>query len=60
MRKKETIGKNYRKTYSKPKLEQVQLVAEEAVLEGCKTAFSGTDPRCYPRASDCARGGSNS
>ena len=30
-----------RRPYHKPQLEQVQLVAEEAVLTGCKSASSG-------------------
>ena len=29
-----------RRPYSKPQLEQVQLVVEEAVLQGCKTSAS--------------------
>ena len=29
-----------RRPYSKPQLEQVQLVAEEAVLQGCKNSGS--------------------
>jgi hypothetical protein len=30
-----------RRPYRKPQLEQVQLVAEEAVLAGCKTRATG-------------------
>lgn len=30
-------NKTKRKTYKNPQLEQVKLVAEEAVLAGCKT-----------------------
>ena len=36
-----------RRPYHKPQLEQVQLVAEEAVLLGCKTRSSG-GPRVEP------------
>ena len=33
--------KTTRQPYRKPQLEQVQLVAEEAVLTNCKTAAAG-------------------
>jgi len=33
-----------RKPYQKPTLERVRLVAEEAVLAGCKLAIGGVSP----------------
>jgi hypothetical protein len=56
MNKKEELGKINRKTYRKPKLEQVQLVSEEAVLEACKvrTSIAGTPP-CKNNAIGCDR-----
>jgi len=61
MKKNEKTGKTNRKTYRKPKLEQVQLVSEEAVLEGCKTntSVSGAPP-CKNRAIGCDRVRANS
>jgi hypothetical protein len=58
MKNTENIEKTNRKTYRKPKLEKVQLVSEEAVLEGCKTSLS-VDPfprPCKPGTTSCARG----
>ena len=34
-------GMRTRRPYRKPQLEEVQLVAEEAVLAGCKTRATG-------------------
>jgi len=44
MNKKNEIPKN-RKYYSKPKIEQVNLVAEEAVLQSCKSPGAGGGPQ---------------
>ena len=41
-------GTRARRPYRKPQLEQVQLVAEEAVLAGCKTRTSGNGPEKTP------------
>jgi hypothetical protein len=61
MRKKETTGKSNRKTYSKPQLEKVQLVVEEAVLTGCKTSSSGNEGKCHPKnIVACIRSGARS
>ena len=48
-----------RRPYRKPQLEQVQLVAEEAVLAGCKTV-NRTQPgyeNCHFRNEFCLRPG---
>ncbi|PLX84649.1 MAG: hypothetical protein C0617_07360 [Desulfuromonas sp.] len=37
-----------KKAYRKPELEQVKLVMEEAVLEGCKTGTGGGNNTAYP------------
>ena len=60
MREKKNKGKTNRKTYRKPKLEQVQLVVEEAVLEGCKTGQSGYGGGCRPRNTGCDKAGARS
>jgi hypothetical protein len=54
--REEDTGKKNKRTYRKPQLEQVRLVSEEAVLEGCKTntSVAGTPP-CKNRAIGCNR-----
>jgi hypothetical protein len=47
-----------KKTYSKPQVTEVRMVAEEAVLSNCKNAASGYDicvdgnhdTSCYPQS----------
>ena len=41
-------GTRARRPYDKPQLEQVQLMAEEAVLAGCKTNAGGRSPDKSP------------
>ena len=41
-------GTRARRPYRKPQLEQVQLLAEEAVLAGCKTNVGGSSPQKDP------------
>jgi hypothetical protein len=41
-------NKRMRQPYRKPQLEQVQLMAEEAVLAGCKTNAGGSSPNKTP------------
>jgi hypothetical protein len=55
MNEKKNAGKNDRRTYRKPQLEQVQLVIEEALVTACKTGSGGSIPKCRPRASTCGR-----
>jgi hypothetical protein len=49
MKNEETMGKTNRQTYKKPKLEQVQLVVEEAFVDACKTGTGGSVPKCTPK-----------
>ena len=52
---KEKKTSTIRKPYSKPQLERVQLIAEEAVLLACKTG-NRVGPgvhNCNPGSSDC-------
>jgi len=56
MREKENSGKNTKRLYQKPQMEQVQLVSEEAVLEACKTrTYALGVPPCKNNATGCAR-----
>jgi len=51
-----TETKTTRKQYNKPKLERVKLVAEEAVLTGCKVTSTSPGPtgtRCTTTANKC-------
>ena len=43
-----TKAETMRRPYEPPQLEQVQLVAEEAVLQGCKTPGGGPGPSDSP------------
>jgi hypothetical protein len=51
---KEKEIKTNKRPYQKPQLEQVRLVAEEAVLTGCK--FPGAVPGGHAPAADCTKG----
>jgi hypothetical protein len=44
-----------KKPYQKPKLEQVSLIPEEAVLTACKanTGIGGKSDRCPPTSTGC-------
>lgn len=57
---KKTEVKKTRQPYHKPQLEQVELVAEEAVLTACKiqggTVYSQQNTNCLP--STCLAQGS--
>lgn len=53
MNKNENQLRSKRRLYSKPQLEQIQLVLEEAVLETCKTNEAGPLEKC--RVATCAR-----
>jgi|GEM_PF-3057471 len=44
MRKVKSEKPQSRKSYVKPKIEQVNLVAEEAVLQSCKSPGAGGGP----------------
>jgi hypothetical protein len=48
----ETEAKTTRRPYSKPQLEQVRLVAEEAVLLNCKSS-QGSGPAGSPPIGRC-------
>jgi hypothetical protein len=52
--KKDEISQN-RKFYVKPKMEQVKLVAEEAVITFCKVSSNNgpTGAGCKPHGSAC-------
>lgn len=41
MIEKEKLMRTNRRPYSKPEIEQVQLIPEEAVLTSCKTSTGG-------------------
>ncbi|MEC4676407.1 MAG: hypothetical protein VST72_05730 [Nitrospirota bacterium] len=44
MKKTTETEKKSRRPYNRPKIEQVQLIAEEAVLTTCKTTGGVTGP----------------
>ena len=52
---KKTKTSTIRKLYSKPQLERVQLIAEEAVLLACKTGnnLGPGEKNCNPGIADC-------
>jgi hypothetical protein len=50
-------GKRTRRPYNKPEWEQVQLIAEEAVLTNCKTVGGANGPTGGATGSPCQQRG---
>jgi hypothetical protein len=55
MSQKNNTGKTTRRMYRKPRIEKVQLVVEEAVLETCKVKASGPVTGCNPKPGVCSK-----
>lgn len=52
--KRRNAEKKTRRPYQKPRLEQVELIAEEATLTNCK--FHGANPGGHAPAMNCLTG----